>query len=255
MAHDIISAASGCFSLRIELTLLPSTSEDILCIPHQSSGSQSSESQSSESQSSGSQSSESQSSGSQSSGSQSSGSSNINVSQIKVNNIIPPFVANVSITVNEAFDVVTWRPNLFRLPKCAESTKFVSISAALYESFVLRTSPSDKVFKLTVLLPQLVLQRNGVMPISTRRKILSRRLKMWSNKEYAELLSEARELQLQLRFSKRQQKGAWQIQFTDSMKKGPTTQAMHILRKGSCLQGILDVHSEIDGRKVRDILV
>ncbi|KAI0983486.1 hypothetical protein GJ496_010088 [Pomphorhynchus laevis] len=130
--------------------------------------------------------------------------------------------SNISLSksVNEAFDeVITWRSNLFRLPKCAESSKFVSILAAVYESFVLRTFPSDEVFKLTVLLPQLVLQRNGVMPISTRRKILLRRLKMWSNKEYVELLSEARELQSQLRFSKRQQKGSWQIQFTDSMKK------------------------------------
>ncbi|KAI0987301.1 hypothetical protein GJ496_011748 [Pomphorhynchus laevis] len=78
---------------------------------------------------------------------------------------------------------------------------------------------------------------------------------MWSNKEYVELLSKARALQLQLRFSERHQKGIWQIQFTDSLKRGRTTQAMRIPQKGSCLQGILDVHSEIDGRKVRDILV
>ncbi|KAI0988555.1 hypothetical protein GJ496_009026 [Pomphorhynchus laevis] len=84
-------------------------------------------------------------------------------------------VTNSHESIDNIFnEVIKWRPNLFSIPGCKESSQFISTLASFYEVFSTITAPTDEILKGTVVFSKLILQKDVDINFTTSQDILFR---------------------------------------------------------------------------------
>ena len=148
--------------------------------------------------------------------------------------------------INNAYDeIVTWRKNLFDLPKGNAGKRFVSNMNKLILAWNNKSNRRDYALKALMIMPTLLLQRTSTKSKgSLNKQHLQRRIELWENNQLSELLQESRALQ------KRLPKGTSKMsaeevtkRFTNLMLLGNVKQAVRLLENDAC-NGVLPLTTE-----------
>ncbi|KAI0989417.1 hypothetical protein GJ496_006293 [Pomphorhynchus laevis] len=94
-------------------------------------------------------------------------------------------------SINDICDrVIHWKRNLMRLPRCAESTRFITVLAKIYKYSV---SVQESLSKAMVI-GHLILQRDIRTSNKSLKEKLVRRMNAWCNQDYDTLFTEVHAL-------------------------------------------------------------
>ena len=150
--------------------------------------------------------------------------------------------------VNETYqEVVGWSAgNLFEPPKCAATTKVAKEMAALITSFTQDKPLAPYALKIFFVLPKLFFQKtHGKTGTSENVTAVTRRVDLWFNNNFAELLEEARTIQRRLPGPSLKNRGQDDKarSFADRMRQGNVSSALRTLDDGEA-GGVLPLNRE-----------
>ena len=171
----------------------------------------------------------------------------------------PTCVSIINKTYDEA---VCWKPNLFRLPSGRVGESFVQELTHLFHSYATSSALESIALKAAYLLPILVLQKSssGRPKGKVITSNIDRRLSLWREGSFVELLQEGRAIQSRLskKVSSSSRIPPLARSFANSMMNGKVNNALHLLSnksKGKLLSLDLPVDpSNPSQGLVRDVL-
>ena len=158
---------------------------------------------------------------------------------------------NVVKSLNVAYEeVVFWKKNMFKLPSGASGKSFLREMTRLIENW---TGMSDEMsaiaLKALMVMPALLLQKPSRKSSAKQHKeYLTRRLDLWSEGNFEELLKEGRYIQhkMQQKFAKDEENAA--KMFTRFMLLGKVNAALRLLDKQEAL-GV----AKLDGNTIKKL--
>ena len=152
---------------------------------------------------------------------------------------------NDSALISSIYSEITkWRRNLFRLPKGNLGKRFVDEMTKLLNTW--STTNEEDALMLLMSMPNLLLQRTSKkVKARVNKNHLIRRLNMWENSEYSELLEEGKCIQQRLKngSQNQQQNEDWIKSFRNQMMRGKVNPALRLLDKNSA-KGVLPICPE-----------
>ncbi len=147
-------------------------------------------------------------------------------------------------------EVVHWRPRFTRLNRSKAANLFTDARATSLDPLAGATSHSSYM-KAAMILPHLAQARTKKSSISTNAMI-ARRITMWNQGNFNELLVEARALQARLPVSGRRGANQDPNSFIELTKEGKIGKAMRLLEENP-KRGVLRLSDHIDGKTFEDI--
>ena len=137
--------------------------------------------------------------------------------------------------LNAAYsEIVGWRPNLFKLPKGDAGREFVSEVNRLINAWTNKSDLEQVAILAVNTIGALVLQNPGKRSTPKEHTIaLTRRLELWKNGQFLDLLSEARAIQKKIR-SSTQNSESTSKGFARLMLAGKVNKAMRLLCTSHC---------------------
>ena len=153
---------------------------------------------------------------------------------------------DVCLEINDAYEeIVSWRKNMFDLPKGHTGKQFVAHMNKLVVSWTNKSSKREYAMKALMIMPALLLQRTSVKTKnSLNKETLKRRLQLWENNNISELLQESRTLQNRLPKSQtKMTEDELTKRFTNLMLQGNVKQAVRLLEKDAS-NGALPLNTE-----------
>lgn len=148
-------------------------------------------------------------------------------------------------------EVIHWKPNLFVPPSGSAANDLIAEMTRLINGFVEKTGLERVALTAFFLLPHLVLQIPASRRVAAKRKAIVRRLELWRNGNFEELLKEGKAIQEHMPTPQHQD--SWQRGFVRLMLRGRSSAAMHLLRSGS-FKRLLSLDEELEGKTVRETL-
>ena len=103
---------------------------------------------------------------------------------------------DISNEVSTAYEeIVLWRKNIFDLPKGHVGKQFVAEMTRLIDSWNNKSAKREYALKALMIMPALLLQKTTAKAKTSQNKdTLRRRLQMWEQNKFSELLQESRTL-------------------------------------------------------------
>ena len=141
-------------------------------------------------------------------------------------------------------EIVKWRRNLFDVPRGNVGKKFVDEMTNQINSWCVNSNESSLV--LLMIMPAILLQRTAKSCKGrVNKEHLRRRMEMWEQKKYVELLQEGKAIQNRLPLYTNSKKSEEDLvkQFRNYMLKGNVNGALRLLSKTSN-SGILPINEE-----------
>ena len=156
-------------------------------------------------------------------------------------------VTDLTQIVNSAYDeIVFWRRNIFKLPSGVAGKKYIKESTKLIESWNSATTLGEISLKMLMLMPTLLLQKPSRKSNSKQHsEYLNKRLNLWQNGNFDELLREGRAIQKTFKSSMKKDESPEHISktFTKLMLQGKVQAALRLLDKGETA-GVAVVNDE-----------
>ena len=142
-------------------------------------------------------------------------------------------------------EVVSWRKNMFDLPRGHTGKQFVANMNKLVISWINKSVKREYAMKALMIMPALLLQRTSVKTKSSvNKETLKRRLQLWESNQFEELLQESRTLQGRLPKGHSKMSDEELIKrFTNLMLMGNVKQAVRLLEKDAS-NGVLPLNEQ-----------
>ena len=150
--------------------------------------------------------------------------------------------------------VVFWRKNLFKLPSGAAGKNYIRETTRLIESWIAEGNVSPVALKLVMIMPALLLQKPSRKSTSKQHtEYLSKRLDLWSEGNFMELMKEGLQIQRTLKQNIRKDESPEKIakNFAKLMMQGKVNAALRLLNKQESL-GVAELN-ENTIQKLRDL--
>ena len=157
-------------------------------------------------------------------------------------NIHVPTKKDEIISVYE--EIVKWRRNLFDLPKGNNGKRFIELLTKLINTWC--TTKEDKTMKLVMIMPSLLLQRTAKgVKARENKQHLERRLELWENEKFVELLEEGLAIQNRLKYGRNNKQNGNELvkRFRALMCVGNINGALRLLSKSNNA-GVLAINDE-----------
>ena len=146
--------------------------------------------------------------------------------------------------VNAAYEVIVkWKRNLFDLPKGNNGKKFIDEITNQINTWC--NTKDEKPLKMIMIMPSLLLQKASKKSKGKENKLLlERRLKLWEEEKYDELVAEGQSIQNRLQSGKRKiGESELVMQFRNHMTNGNVNAALRLLSSSNS-SGILPISEE-----------
>ena len=154
-------------------------------------------------------------------------------------------------------EIAHWKRNLFKIPLGKSGKAFVSEQARLFQAYADSTTLESVALFAAMIMPPLLLQRPpGNLKTKALAAHLERRLLLWHAGDLDSLMLEGRLAQsrLQNNSSRADTSSGLAQRFTNLMLVGNVKAALGLL-ENSVGGGTLSLHSSVNGRPVKDILL
>ena len=164
--------------------------------------------------------------------------------------------SEVRISIERCYEViVTWRKNLFMLPNGQSGKNYIREITRLINAWTENSPLKDIAWKAIFIMPALLLQKPAKeSKAKDHVNALKRRLTLWYNGEFENLLDERQTLQNRIpKTPMKNDIAAISKKFAAHMKKGEVHKAINMLTN-SMSNGILPLTDEMRHRKMCDEL-
>ena len=153
--------------------------------------------------------------------------------------------------INKAYDeVVHWKRNVFSIPSGEAGKKFISELARLFRAFADRSALERVAIKAAMVMPALLLQKPHLKSKAKDHVVcLSRRMAVWEEGKFEDLLAESRTIQNHLSVQQPADKSSGDRlahAFAKLMFVGGTASAMRLLKDGEH-GGLLNILDKAEG--------
>ena len=169
-----------------------------------------------------------------------------NLSSVSASGIITDHLASATTknTIESIYGEITqWRRNLFKLPKGNLGKQFVDNKTSLLNQWA--ATNKEEVLMLLMIMPNLLLQRTSKKCKARENKDhLRRRLEMWDQEKFTELMEEGKCIQSRLSAPQNRQSDEELVKmFRSQMLRGNVNAALRLLNKTNN-KGILPINNE-----------
>ena len=145
-------------------------------------------------------------------------------------------------------EIITWKKNVFQLPRGSGAEKFIKELTRLIYLFVNKTAWEGLALQMVhVFIPLMLQKPSQKSKARDHAKYLLTRLKRWNDGDLKSLMAEHRAIQLKLQQVKRKEAESQLTGFSRLMLLGKVGQAMKLINNGDAIVGVHRLTREIKG--------
>ena len=154
---------------------------------------------------------------------------------------------NIKKTITDIYnEVVTWRKNLFLVPRGKVGTEFIKEISNILKSFI---NPSKwnriALAKLHIFIPLMLQKPSSQSKAKDHSKYLEKRMKLWAAGDLKSIMAENREIQKKLRRNHEKRSQSKDKNFIKLMLLGKISQAMKFINNEDNTRGVHSLSNEI----------
>ena len=145
-------------------------------------------------------------------------------------------------------EIITWKKNLFQLPRGSSSEKFIRELTRLIYLFVNKTAWERLALQMVhVFIPLMLQKPSQKSKARDHSKYLLTRLKRWNDGDLESLMAEHRAIQVKLKQLKRKEVESQLKGFSRLMLEGKVGQALKLINNDDAIVGVHKLTREIKG--------